>query len=225
MTNFWTLSPPERTNLLVEWAEDSATFETVYCPLKPGHQRAGKRIGQLRILIKHVEPPDIMWTWMSECLIQDHVLAAFQSARLSGYSAKPVEVTFAHRTARRIKLFELIVTGWGGMAAPASGVSLNAEKSCSVCGHQVYTAPADPNKLVDANQWDGSDFFIIWPMPKYIVVAQRTVDVIRDSGFKGASIVPLNQLQIAGDTLVPGRLSYYFDDPRARELGEPLGIF
>ena len=93
------------------------------------------------------------------------MLDLFDKHRVSGFEARPAKVAFPKKTqAYPPSLFELIITGWGGWAAPAAGLTLI--ESCPGCGHKVY-AIAEASRLIDPAAWDGSDFFIVWPLPGY----------------------------------------------------------
>jgi hypothetical protein len=151
------------------------------------------------------------------------VLQIFGRMVFTGFEVKPAKARFNQPTGEvPPRLWELIVTGWGGMAALESGIKLIND--CDSCGNKEYSGYTNPEKVIDETQWDGSDFFMVWPLPKYIFVTDRVEKVIREEGFKGVRIVDLKDL---GPTegFGPGRLSYYMPEARARQLGEPLGIY
>jgi hypothetical protein len=79
-------------------------------------------------------------------------------------------------------LWELAVTGWGGIAPESSGVMLDHSASCSECGLLIYTSFTDASRLVDEKQWDGSDIFMVWPLPKFVMVANSVAELIRAEG-------------------------------------------
>lgn len=110
------------------------------------------------------------------------------------------------------------------MAPPESGLKFSKEKSCPHCNHLRYVGPGDPTKLVREDQWDGSDFFMVWPLPKHYFVTQRVVDLVRSEKITGVQIKRPDQLEII-DGATPGPLSRYMPDARAKKLGEPLGIY
>ena len=114
------------------------------------------------------------------------------------------------------------------MAKSESGIRLDEAKSCSVCGHLRYTELLNAEQLIDESKWDGSDFFMVWPLPKYVFVTERVVNVIREHHLTGVRIVPVSELKPSRHVIPgysPGRLSYSMPEKRARELGEPLGIY
>jgi len=112
------------------------------------------------------------------------------------------------------------------MASAESGLYLNKEESCSVCGHLVYTGLQQSEKLIDANQWDGSDFFIVWPFPNFIFVVEPVVRLIEGLHLSGAFLKRGSTFEFeTSDEFSPGRLSHVMPEPRASDIGKPLGIY
>ena len=107
------------------------------------------------------------------------------------------------------------------MASAESGIGLL--KRCEGCGHTVYTGSDNPGRLIDVCQWDGSDVFIVWPLPKFIFVTDGVAQVIRDNRLTGVVLRQPRDLDLSGG-FSPGRLSYWMPADRARELGAALGI-
>ena len=68
----------------------------------------------------------------------------------------------------------------------------------------------DVAKLFDPGLWDGSDFFMIWLLPRYIVLTERAKNVIERAGLEGAIFVPVEKLPPSKHRhLSPGRLSHW----------------
>src|SRR5207244_4348579 len=88
---------------------------------------------------------------------------------------------------------ELVVTGWGGVAPKSSGVRLI--ESCSNCGLLTYSRVLEWTNLFDERQWDGSEIFIIWPLPRYIMVTNRVASLINSNRLTGVKCVPLSQIK------------------------------
>jgi hypothetical protein len=220
---FWRLSSSNTTSRLARWLDAEMDLETVKCPVDEGHQRAGKRLTDLSIRLPGRSIEDFVWTWYNECLLQDHVLHALEAERFRGFEVRPVKARFeVDRTEGPQRLWELVVTGWGGVAPPASGIKLL--EHCNACHHTVYSGFRDAERLIDKNQWDNSDFFIVWPLPKYIFITDRVAQAIRRAGWTGVQITALEDMQRPSG-LSPGRLSNWMPDLRARQLGESLGIY
>jgi hypothetical protein len=231
---------------------EGTDWEGIKCPINnKGHQRAGKRIGRLRIDLPSSNIPHFITTFLSDWIITNEVAKLFKKAGFTGYELKPVTVAKIHkyykekdivlRNAHPVllekvirdrkpkpvpKLWELLVRGWGGMAPPESGIKLI--ESCEGCGHLVYSTFKDASKLIDVSKWDGSDFFMVWPLPRFIFVTERVADLIKKNKLKGVKLIPVVQLSDEDNSLgklSPGRLSRWMPEKRAHLLGDPLGIF
>src|SRR6266508_1759602 len=89
---FWRLSDDDQDSRLADWTDDVG-LEQVVCPRFPGHQRAGRRLTPLSVLL----PPtvgDFVWTWGGECPIQANVLAALRAAGITGFTVRRAEARF-----------------------------------------------------------------------------------------------------------------------------------
>lgn len=191
---FWRLTHPESATL-AEW-DDSVDVEQVLCPITKDHMRGGKRTTDLRVVLRSSRIDDFVWTWYGDCMIQDRVLRRFREAGFSGFEVAPVEVTKmrvrrAADQAEAIRqlppLWEVIVTGWAGEAPAESGIRMRYY--CEACKDTEYTNCKRPEYLIDPTQWDGSDFFIVWPLPKFIFVTDRVAQLIRSERWRGARLV------------------------------------
>jgi len=219
---FWRMDSPSNDRKLAEW-DPSVEQESIVCPEHPGHQRAGRRLGPLRVVLPADIRDDVIWTWYSECLVQDSVLKLLGGEGITGYSTR--EVGVRSKSERSLPhLSEFVVTGWGGVARPSSGIQLDSVRSCPSCNLLVYTGLTNPAELLDPRQWDGSDVFMIWPLPRFIFVSDRLARLLRAEEITGVRLTKLEDLPRTFSTLSPGRLSYWMPDERARELGEPFGI-
>jgi hypothetical protein len=220
---FWHLFSPESTKKLAEWVHGEVILESVRCPACEGHQRSGRRVSDLSVVLPGTTIDDFIWTWQSDCLIQDRALKLFQERGFTGFQVKPARARFKRaETGQAPTLWELVVTGWAGMAPAESGIRV--KQRCPACGHTTYTGCAVPARLIDESQWDGSDFFIVCPLPKFKFVTSRVAESIREAELTGANLRPLRDMKPTKG-YGPGRLSYFMPERRARELGEPLGIY
>jgi|SRR5215472_10844 len=230
---FWNLREPriEGGRYRIDWGK-TVEVEQIECPANPNHRRGGRRITNLSVVLKKRRTFDVMWTWGSECLIQQHILDAFHQQGFTGFHANPVQARFKRpRATEPPRFWELVVTGWAGLASPESGIQLDRAKSCPHCGSLYYTKATNYLRLIDQRSWDGSDFFMVWPLPKFIFATDRVREFtqkndIRLTQFVGpADLQPktaLNQRLHSG--FGPGRLSYWMPEDRAHQLGDPLGI-
>ncbi len=218
---FWCLEPPESTRYLSKWRSGDVHLESIPCKEFPGHQRSGRRIDSLSVDLPALNMPDFVWTWYSECLIKDSVRDILLKEEVTGYELKRASTFVNNESVTNPRFWELTVKGWGGVAGAKSGIKLISE--CLYCGHRVYSCFSNARKLIDYSQWDKSDFFIIWPMPRYIFVTERLRSILQQHRLSGFSLSPSSKLECSG-TLTPGRLSYWMPEERAREIGTDLEI-
>jgi Protein of unknown function (Gmx_para_CXXCG) len=199
-----------------------AISQIIECPLNPGHGTSRRR-EKLDLVIPCSEGPDFIFDWMSDCVIQSSALQVLTENKITGFTTRAARGT-TKKTGLTLDVAELIVTGWGGMADERSGI--REKERCSGCDHIRYTEISDPKHIVNPTSWDGSDIFMVWPMPMYRFVTQRFVEVARNAGFSGISFAqafpPLRPGVSSGFT--PGRLSQYMPVARARLLGKELDI-
>lgn len=185
------------------WAEEYGTAswsdafrrETIRCPVYPGHQRAGKRIGNLVIEMPARKLGDFVWTWYSDCLITDRALSLFEEKGFTGFKVNQVGVN--PETERGEKLapppivWELVVTGRGGDADPKSGI--RRIYVCPHCGLTRYSSFRN-GIIVDESAWDGSDFFTITGY-QFIIVTERVKQLVARHSFTNCALIPTQDLQ------------------------------
>jgi hypothetical protein len=221
---FWHIKPDSQRRL-AEWDHGKIKTESVICPVNDGHRRGGRRLTDLSIVLPDGAVEDFVWTWQGELLLQNGTLRLLHEFGLSGFETKPVSAKFKKSTQKPPKLWELVLIGWAGMANPASGISLDPEKSCAVCGLLHYTNLRNPGYLIDESRWDGSDFFMVWPLPKFIFVTEKVIQIAKEHHLTGLRHEKVSEMETGDSGFGPGKLSYSMPDKRARELGEPLGIY
>lgn len=221
---FWCLESSESLRRLAEWEEGRVELESIGCPLNELHRHSGKRLSDLSIVLPGRTVEDFVWTWYSECVLQDGTLNWLRGCGFTGYQVKPVTARFKKSVARPPRLWEMVLTGWAGMADAASGIRLDESNSGAACGHLRYSGLLTADQLIDESQWDGSDFFMVWPMPRYIFVTDRVAQAIHEHRLTGVRTMRVEHLK-ATNGFSPGRLSYWRPEERARSIGEPLGIY
>ena len=69
------------------------------------------------------------------------------------------------------------------------------------------------------------EVFIMWPLPAFIFVTERVVQVFKENGLKGAEFAKTFPVLPPGIGFSPQRLSYSMPQDRAHEIGDPLGIY
>jgi hypothetical protein len=50
-----------------------------------------------------------------------------------------------------------------------------------------YSAIEEPRELVDFKNLDGSDFFMIWPLPRYRFVTARVAAFVQSTKFQAST--------------------------------------
>jgi hypothetical protein len=220
-TNFWLLAPPQNQRRAT-LAEDTK-LEQITCPDDENHRRGGRRLGDVRASIDPNGIKDFTWTWQRDMLASEHLLDVFLKHHVTGYEIKPATISYSKRsTATPPKLYELIIIGWGGMASNAAGVKVR--DSCEACKYRDYTI-ANPSRLIDPASWDGSDLFIVWPLPRYHFASDHLASVLRTENITGVKVIPAAKIPFEpGNVASPGLLHMWMPASRARTLGEPLGI-
>lgn len=221
ISNFWLLRPPANTRLAVDAPGDR--YSPIICPSHEGHRSAARILGNLSVIVAPSVQKDFTWIWSSDVLISRRALDIFVKHRVTGFETAPAKVSYSNESKLPSpELFELIVTGWGGLGEAEAGVHLI--KSCPDCGHSVYTI-AEPSKLIDPTAWDGSDLFIVWPLPNYRFASERLANIIRQEQISGVKLMPASEIPVKRGTEVsPGQLTSSMPADRARELSERFHI-
>lgn len=218
----------KESDAVVKIDQDAIVGDKEPCPLDPyGHSGTGwYRINDLVVKLKSPKVRDISSTWHNDYLITNRVATLFEEAGFTGYSLRHVDVrlprSVRYEGIRPPVLWEFKVHGWGGVAPESSGIKLVTR--CSVCNFLLYTPLLHPEKLIDESQWDGSDFFFVWPLPRFIFVPERVKDFVKEHRLQGVDLIPVDQLKRGGYAPSPGRLRYHMDPERAKKLGGHLGI-
>ena len=164
-------------------------YESIICSLVPAHRRAGARIGDPH-LITSSPFGDFIWTYMSECVVTDHVMSFFREEHLKGFNPRSASIASAsggrtRNTGSIPKVWELEVQGKGGNTHPDSGIHLLYV--CPECGYTVYSSFQN-GIIMDKDQWDGSDFFTVNGYPKHIIITEKVKDLIIRKQFTNCAI-------------------------------------
>jgi hypothetical protein len=218
---FWWLDAPYTQPLGVEI--DGRKYVNVVCPTHEGHRGSERAIGNLAFKIPPSGVKDFTWTNQSDIVVNSRVLELFAKHHVTGFETRPVEVRFT-RSAKTEppELFELVVTGWGGTPALEAGVKL--AEYCPDCGKRRF-AIADPGRLINPAAWDGSDLFIVWPLPGFRFISDRLATILRREKVSGVNLIPAPEIRVAkGEKVSPGRLIMHMPEERARALSERFGI-
>jgi hypothetical protein len=218
---FWQLTYPLNQRPL-ERAETPA-FEETPCPAGGRDHATLKRIGDLRVIPHPSGLKDFSWTWLSDMLISARTLDLLRRHHITGFEVRTVEAEYPKKTqVSPPELYEVVVTGWAGWAARDAGLSVL--RSCP-CGETLFTI-AHPTRLIDPTAWDGSDMFIVWPLPRFRFITERLANIIRQEKLSGAALLPLEKIRIdPGAEINAGSLLEWMPEERANELRQKFGIY
>lgn len=192
----------------------------------------------VRCTVKKDQFGDIVYVWLKRPV--EGILGGVEYPLLSpkcqtlltemsatGYELVEADVRLAFpHDIEQAKFKQLIVTGWGGIADPRSGIRPIAVEGKIHC----YSFCKKPERILDTKQWDGSDFFRIWPTGQ-IWVSDRLAEAMKlELKLDNIYLMPVQyyrQEKAAGDRIGydPSPLRLLYPDARAREIGEPLGIY
>jgi hypothetical protein len=155
----------------------------------------------LAIVLPTSKTGDFVWTWYSECIVPDKTLALFKEANFTGYETRPVIIEKVkglkrkHREEAPIpQLWELLIRGKGGDAAPESGIAPYQYEDSSGVVHSGYTSYRN-GIIVDETNWDGSDFFTVNGYPKFLLVTDRVKEFIMDRQLTNCALIPSDKLR------------------------------
>jgi hypothetical protein len=196
-----------------DWKAEKG-HQDVVCPITRLHNKRRSWVeGELRVIYESSKVPDVIWPYLHDTfLVQDHVLERMQGEGLTGFTARPVaEVAMPRLSGPPPRLWEVMVTGWGGEAGDASGVGMIYY--CTGCGHTRYSGVTHPEFLVDPDRWDGSDLFRVWPLPMFVFVSERVKAVFAAAKLRGYRLVPVEEFTAQG--FAPG------PPPPGREVRGP----
>jgi hypothetical protein len=204
--------------------EHKCEFERIRCPADAGHARAGGPIGgKFTALFSSSRLADFNWGWLSDILISERALRILEKSKITGFEVRPASVAFSRPgMGSPPSLFELIVTGWGGAAARASDP--RTIEFCPSCRHRVYEV-GHPRRIIDPAQWDGSDLFIVWPLPNFRFCTPRLVRILQQNRVSGVDVIPASEIPLRpGATLAPGPLTGCMPRVRAFEIAKHFDV-
>ncbi|MCE5323083.1 hypothetical protein LLG46_07185 [bacterium] len=239
---FWILESPEKRT--ARWDKGNIWRKSDYL----NHTHGGKyisfggpanRISELRVILQCPGIPDFIWT-LTDCLARNQTLEMMTKERFTGFEARRAIVRWDTSAAdsdydgdRELPelssdddspmFWEILVTGWGGMAKEESGVT-------RVANTNFWEGFPDWSRVVDWDIWDGCDFFIAWPFAFTLLVTDRVAEFIRKNNLTGVQLTSpdeytRNYVMNKPGRITPMRLRDHFPDERARIIGEPLGIY
>lgn len=204
-------------------------FEYSPCPSVVTHNKI-QRANDLRLEVKHSEHNETMiWSYGGYLTVHSSLTKGMRDAGLTGFQLRPTTVQFRDGELSQ-DYSELIVTGWAGIARPESGIKLI--ESCSGCFRKKYSALEDADQLIDWEQWSEEDFFIVWPLVKFILITARAAEFLKDSKVRSFTLHKLQSIEVrnlpdlqkGGAGFGVSQLSAFMPRDKAIEYGRPLGL-
>ena len=212
MKNIYWLSSSVRFEDQLRYAS-AMTLETELCSHRPEHAARSRWIRPLKVIGPIRPMTDFEWTVYGDVIVSRSVAESLRNVGFSGMQCLPAELHTSTETPFGRESLELRINGWGGNAPADSGI--HEVERCSYCEHKVFSGYSHPERLFDIGGWDGSDMFLIWPLPRYIMVTGRVRNFILDSKYTGVCLRKLEELpHVVAGTLTPGNLRDWFDEDR-----------
>jgi len=218
---FWEIGSPVEPRFFADFVRQP-DFEVIRCT-EPSHEAwSGRRLSPLSLKLGAPALNDFVWSWFYDVVINDRILEILLNHGDSGFETRPAPARARRKRDPAVPpLHELIVTGWAGLAAPESG--LYVKEACPKCHFRSYGIER-PDRLIKSTTWDGSDFFMVWPLPQWKFVSERLAEILRRERATGIKLRPAEEITIP-HSLGPEGMNCHMPEARARELGEPLGIY
>jgi hypothetical protein len=191
--------------------------------------RKGEK-GNLIIDLPSLKIGDFISTFgCTHWMVTDKVAQLFKEQRFTGYELRPVRINKVKKMKKGEsipKLWQIVITGWGGIAPPESGMKLIYECEVEVCRYQKWSPFSNPSALINSSQWDGSDFFIVFPLVQFIFVTEKVKQFVEKNGLKGCLFMEPKDIESSGSEIgTTPNLYEYMPPHRAKEIGEPLGLY
>ena len=213
--NAFLLHYPPSDRLRVDWHANMEYKVVAKCPLDPEHIFT-KRTEPLEVVPSSVGVADVMWT-IYECIVSARVRSLLTKCKATGVAFDPVVVHATPRTKAAVsQLGEcsvLRVTGWGGIASPQCGA--RETERCPGCTRARYSGVERWLQVLDETAWDGSDFFMVWPMPTHIFVTRKIAEMLAAESLRHFRCIPVEDLRPT-QGYTPGRITDWMDETTAR---------
>ncbi len=220
-TKFLLLCPADNSKLRAEWTSGKNEVERITCPINQGHARPGRRLSPLDVsLSKLPGERSLVWTWYGELLASQAVVDLLRVNGFTGFNAIPAIVRTRRAEMVRTAFFELCITGWGGLPARESGI--RRIQHCPGCNLSIYSCFDDGKHLIDVDQWDGSDFFFVWPAPRFLFVPAGVVEMLTREKISGWAARELAEVNCSSQ-LTPGALDCWLPLDKIDEIRARVG--
>jgi hypothetical protein len=132
----------------------------------------------------------------------------FENANVSGveYRSVTVKPAFPH-SEKTQKYWQILALGWGGRISQPLNDCGYEELECyyetesgdrpkTIERFRTYDGLCLDLPILDPQQWDGSDFFHVWPIMGTTFVTKKVASVLQGSRTKHFSLVPISEYQL-----------------------------
>jgi hypothetical protein len=228
MQEYFEFTRPDSERLLAHAVRRDEGKLIASCPLVPRHKwYTDPTPAPVHFEVSHNRRDElIIWGWTDGCVVHERLLADFEREGFSGYRTYPGSVRFRDGSVSE-EYRRFIVAGWAGIASPESGVRLI--DSCSGCMNKTYSPVTDFDKVIDWSQWNGDDFFIVWPLIGRKLITSRVAQwlshhKIRSLGLSREFESLKESKALSSLKFERGRLSDYLPQDVATKYGGPLGL-
>ena len=174
--------------------------------------------------------------------ISDKLKLKFEFANVSGVEYMPVTVKpkFPHPNKLQ-QYWQVIALGWGGrIPQPMKDCGIeelerfyeteSGERPKTIERFRTFDGLTNKLPIFDPQQWDGSDFFHVWPILGVTFVTKKVATLLHEANIKHFSLVPISELRLpeingvaCNVRVVP--LDCYYPSERAKEIGDPLAFY
>lgn len=223
MVTYFNLHWPHSERLMADTAiKEEREYRA--CPITTEHSDGSRRVSPLALTLKHNHRDETMiWCWVEGLVVHERLLEGFEREGFTGYRTRPATVRFRDGELSN-EYREFIVTGWAGVATDESGVRVKL--GCPVCHWKKYTGITNYEKLIDWSHWTGEDFFIVWPLPRFILITERVAHWILNNEVRSCSVQGLDDFDhpVGASGFTVGRLSNFMPQDLAIKYGRPLDL-
>lgn len=193
------------------WNDESDPYlRDIVCSLDSGHNSATRRwapaVFREETSADTALNPifDALFSARSSFVFRNKVFAEFEKENLTGWIRNPASIHRADSTVET-GFGELWIKGFAGIANQKGGCRLLWK--CRTCGNTRYApgfSVADAFKNLD---WDGSDFFTLWPLVNYRFCTDRAKAVLERFHTEEIRFINAEELtkplRIYGDAPIP----------------------
>lgn len=183
-------------------------IETTLCDRDPRHAKRQKRGATLKVIAPLAPLYDFEWTVYNEAIVGPEIVELFEKENVTGVKFRRVipYLTTGDQFSR--EMYEMYVVGDGGNAPESSGI--RPIEICPHCGFCIFTGYQNTNDVFNIDEWDGSDIFTIWPLPRFIVASDSVIELLDRESITGVAAVSLSKLPVClSGTLTPGHREDY----------------